>query len=157
MKYLTLFFLFFIKLLVFGQAKNQPIAVIAATKNNVVYRNVINPISIVVPGYYNKNILVKTSVGKIEHSENTSSYGLNTGLCSEQSATISVYLKMPNKKLQFVGEDKFIIRNWPKPILQLGSIDKDGVISYERLNQANSIFAIQTCFTACDMQSKSFM
>lgn len=151
MKYLTLFSLLFIQLLVFGQARNQPITVVAATRNNFIYRNVSNQLSIAVPGCYDKDIVAKTSVGKIEHFENSSNYELNIGLCLEQSVTISVYLKKPNKKLQLVGEHKFIIRNWPKPNIRLGSIDYDGLTTYDRLNASNWISAIQTCFTVCEI------
>ncbi len=154
MKYLFLFSFLLFQIIGFAQPKNQPLAVIAATKNNIVYRGVINPLSIAVPGYYDKDIVVKTNVGKIEHFANSANYELIIGMCPDISATVSVYLKKPNKKLQLVGEFQFQVKNLPKPILQLGSIVGDGVVSYERLNQANAIFAIQACFTACDMGYK---
>ena len=151
MKYLFLFFFILFQITGFAQPKNQPLAVAAATRNNIVYKGMPNPISIAVPGYYNKDIVVKTNVGKIEHYENTSNYTLNTGLCSEKSLIISVYIRKPNKKLQLVGVSEFKIREWPKPIVQLGSIESDGYISYERLNNADAVFILETCFTVCDL------
>ncbi len=152
MKYLFLLLFLLFQITGFAQPKNQPLAVIAATKNNIVYRGVINPLSIAVPGYYDKDIVVKTNVGKIEHIANSSEYELNTGLCSEISVTISVYIKKPNKKLQPVGVTQFRIKDWPKPIFQLGSIDNDGAVSYERLSHSNAIFVFHSCFTVCGLR-----
>lgn len=154
MKYLFLFSFILFRITGFAQPKNQPFAVIAATKNNIVYRGVINPLSIAVPGYYDKDIVVKTNVGKIEHFANSANYELFIGLCPEISATVSVYIKKPNKKLSKVGEFQFKVKDFPKPIFQLGSIVGDGVVSYERLCQANAIFVFQSCFVVCEMGYK---
>lgn len=154
MKYLFLFSFLLFEIIGFTQPKNQPLAIVAATKNNVIYRIVINPLSIAVPGYYDKDIVVKTNVGKIEHFANSSSYELFIGLCPEISATVSVYLKKPNKKLQLVGEFQYKVKDWPKPIIQLGSIERDGLTSCERLNAASAIFVFQSCFIVCDIGYK---
>jgi hypothetical protein len=147
MKYFIFLFFFVLQLVGFAQPKDQPLAVVASTQNNILYRNISNPISINVPGYYAKDFIVKTSVGKIENINGTSYYNLNTGLCSEKLVKITVYLKKFKGKQKCVGEQNFALRNYPKPSLQLGPIDNDGFVSYQKLNGSNGIFAIDRCYS----------
>lgn len=151
MKYLFLVYFFMLHIIGFAQQKNYPMPVIAATKTNVVYRGISNPISIAVPGYYAKDLVVKVNVGKLEkeESENEYTYFFND-TTQEKVVTFSVFIKLKNKKRKLICEWRFRILEIPKPNICLGSNYINGFLSYEKLQKANTIFAIyQTNILGC--------
>lgn len=136
----------------FAQQKNYPMAVVAATKNNYIYKILDNPLSIAVTGYYHKDVVVKTSVGKIEYI-NYNSYYLNVGKCSEKSVMIFVYLKKPKGKLKLIDQSEFKIRDFPKPIIFLGENYGNKFISKSNLDSCFAIyFLLRDPFPNCDIR-----
>lgn len=154
MKYFILLFFFVWQLVGFAQPKNQPIAVVATNSKRLFIRNISNPIEVAVPGYYDKDIVITTNVGKIEHIENSINYTLNTGLCNEKILTLCVFLKKPKGKLFKIFEQTYKIKPFPKPSVFLGQITDNGFVSYKMLNNSHAIFTMASGFdfTLCDLQ-----
>ncbi len=157
MKYCLLLFFFVLQLIGFAQRKNYPMAVIATNSNHLFIRNINNPFQVAVPGYFDKDIVITTNVGKIEHNENSVDYYLNTGLCNEKTLTLCVFLKKPKCKLFKIFEQAYKIKPFPKPQVFLGQIIDNGFVSYKMLNNSHSIFTMPFGFdfTLCDFQHRA--
>ncbi|MFZ4799326.1 MAG: GldM family protein [Bacteroidia bacterium] len=157
MKYFIFLFFFVTQLGVFAQPKDQPFAVVATNSMRLFIRNISNPIQVAVPGYYDKDIVITTNVGKIEHIENSVNYTLNTGLCSEKKLTLCVFLKKPKGKLFKIFEGDYKIKPFPKPQVILGQIIDNGFVSYKMLNNSHAIFTMPFGFdfTLCDLQHRA--
>ena len=134
-----LFFFFVLQLVGFSQPKNQPLAVVASTKMNIVYKYIPSPIAIAVPGYYAKDLVVKVNVGTIYKAYDEFIYYSNVKDTNE--VTFSVFVKQKNKKLKFISSSRFTIKEIPKPIISFGSNYSSGVLPYENLQNVKSIFA----------------
>ncbi len=105
----------------------KPLAVISATKMNVVYIGLDNPISVSVPGYSATDIQVTSSAGgSLTPDKVKGTYLLKvTGTAREIVISASVKDKSTNS-VKKMGEQKYRVRAVPDPIPQLGSIKASG-------------------------------
>jgi hypothetical protein len=149
MKYCLLLFFFILHLIGFAQHKSKPMAVVAATNNNYIYRIFDNPLSISVSGHYNKDIVVKTSIGKIEYI-NYNSYNLNVGKCLEKS--VRIFVKLKNKKLKLISSSLFALKAIPKPNICLGSNCANSLLFYNNLQKINFIYTILDFQNTCSLR-----
>ena len=139
MKHSILFLLLVLPFIGFSQTKKQPLAVVAVSKNNFVYRQISNPLTIAVSGYTSSNIVVKTSVGQITNHGDTY-YELLLDSCQESMLTVSVFVKTKKGTLKTISSHDFKIFDFPEPSIALGSVKQDGYITYEELNKTNGLY-----------------
>ncbi len=120
----------------------KPMAVISATKMNVVYIGLENPISVSVPGYSAKEVKVSlspSSAGSLKNDKQAGTYLLNVNRTAREVAvTVSVD---KNGKTTKMGEQKYRIRVIPDPIPALGTIEASGGVAAAQLRAQNVIRA----------------
>ncbi|MES2726061.1 MAG: GldM family protein [Bacteroidota bacterium] len=140
MKHYIIFLLLVLPFIGFSQTKKQPLAVVAVSKNNFVYRQISNPLTIAIPGYNSSNnIVVQTNVGQLTNHGDTH-YELLLDSCKESMLTVSVFVKTKKGILKKISSHDFKIFDFPEPSLAFGSVKNDGYITYEELNKANSLY-----------------
>ncbi len=112
-----------------------PLAVISATKMNVVYIGLDNPISISVPGVSAREVDVTCSAGgKLSRDKQDGTYLLRVD-GSQREVTITA-----NVKGKTMGFQKYRVRQIPKPMPMLGSIDQSGSFSVGQIKAASFVF-----------------
>lgn len=120
----------------------KPMAVISATKMNVVYIGLENPISVSVPGYSSKEVHVSldpASAGALKPDPKMpGSYLLTVKPAREISVVVSVD---KNGKMTKMGEQKYRVRVIPDPIPALGTIEASGNVPAAQLRAQNVIRA----------------
>ncbi len=116
-----------------------PLAVISATRMNVVYLGLDNPISVSVPGVSSRDMSVSCSEGGLLVPGATEgTYILRPNLNSPlHELTISASV---NGRL--MGTSKYRIRKVPKPMPMLGSIEASGPVSLARIRAANTVTTV---------------
>ncbi len=120
----------------------QPIAVVSATKMNVVYRAIPNPIAISVPGYDASQLIVKASTGNLTKGGKNGEYEILVPASDPgQKVTISVSVQADGATKK-MGEMEFRLKNIPKPTPQLGGIDVSGEVEAAKIKGANAVFTI---------------
>ncbi len=118
----------------------RPLAVISATKMNVVYIGLDNPISVSVPGYSAKDIQVSVNAGgSLRPDAQGGTYLLKvTGATREIEVSASV--KDSKGQVKRMGIQKYRVRPIPKPTPMLGSIEASGPVSAGVLKSAGFVF-----------------
>jgi len=117
----------------------KPLAVISATKMNVVYIGLDNPFSVSVPGYSSKEINVSvTSGGVLVPDKQAGTYLLRVdGKSREVTISASV---TKNNKTTTMGSAVYRVRQIPKPTPMLGGIESSGEVSSGQLKAAAFVF-----------------
>jgi gliding motility-associated protein GldM len=121
----------------------KPLAVISATKMNVVYIGLENPIAVSVPGYSANDVQVSVSSGAtLTPDKEKGTYLLKvTGTAREVIVSASVKDKMTNA-VKKMGEQKYRVRAVPEPLPQLGSIKASGPQPAGVVKSAQFVLAI---------------
>jgi gliding motility-associated protein GldM len=119
----------------------KPLAVISATKMNVVYIGLDNPISVSVPGFSAKDIQVSVNAGgTLRPDAQSGTYLLKvTGTTKEVEVSASV--KDSKGQVKKMGIQRYRVRSIPKPMPMLGSIEQSGPVSAGVLKSASFVFA----------------
>lgn len=122
----------------------KPIAVISATKMNVVYIGLENPISVSVPGYAANEVNVSLEPGgagslKPGKEKGTYMLTLNKGKVSELKVVASVKDKSGQTKR--MGFQAYRVRQIPDPIPALGTIEMSGNIPAAQLKSQTVVRA----------------
>lgn len=120
----------------------QPLAVVSATKMNVIYRAIPNPISVSVPGFDASQITVSSTVGSLSSAGQNGFYNIMVApgdVNKELTISVSVKADGATKKM---GEMMFRLKNIPKPNPQLGSIEADGEVEAAKIKAGNAVFAL---------------
>ncbi|MFA9213689.1 MAG: gliding motility protein GldM [Candidatus Methylacidiphilales bacterium] len=120
----------------------QPLAVVSATKMNVIYRAIPNPISVSVPGFDASQIIATASTGALTSGGQSGTYNIlvqPNDAAQELVINVSVKADGGTKKM---GEMRFRLKNVPKPIPQLGAIDADGEVEASKIKSANAVFSM---------------
>jgi gliding motility-associated protein GldM len=118
----------------------KPLAVVSATKMNVVYRGLENPISVSVPGYSASQTQVTSSLGSLKPSTQAGTFNLSIPVNdANRELTISVSVKAP-EGVKKMGEQKYRIKNIPKPTPMLGAIEASGAVTSAQLRSAAFVF-----------------
>lgn len=113
-----------------------PMAVISATKMNVVYTGIDNPISVSVPGVPAKDVKVSCSMpNALSQIDNKGNYSLKPVL--ENGVNVITVKAEVNGKV--MGITQYRIRNVPKPSLQLSSIENSGPVSIARARSIKNV------------------
>lgn len=89
----------------------KPSAVISATKMNVFYRGLDNPLSVSVSGFANDKVNVNVTNGSLSGS--SGNYKVKPGKGKECKVNVSV--KMSDGSSKSMGEQVFRVKNVPKP------------------------------------------
>lgn len=122
----------------------KPLAVISATKMNVVYIGLENPISVSVPGYSPKEVQVSISpagAATFKPDAQAGTYLLNPKYVQGVREVVVSVSVTKNGKTSKMGEQKYRIRQVPKPIPMLGSIEQSGPVSAGVLKTAAFVYA----------------
>jgi gliding motility-associated protein GldM len=119
----------------------KPLAVISATKMNVVYIGLENPISVSVPGYSANQVQVSCGAGgTLKKDGQAGTYILEVnGTSKEIEITASV--KDAKGTVKKMGIQKYRVRQMPKPTPMLGSIEASGPVSAGVLKSAAFVYA----------------
>jgi gliding motility-associated protein GldM len=129
MKHICLFFSFLIlPFFVNGQGPNND-AVVSASRMNILYRGVANPIEIAIPGVTSDKVTATATNGTINRT--SSGWDVSPGEQAESVITVLV----SNKK---VSEKIFRVKNIPEPVAVFagknnGGISKDNASKAEAL------------------------
>lgn len=122
----------------------KPIAVISATKMNVVYIGLENPISVSVPGYAASEVtpvVEPSSGGQLKKDPKTGQYLLTVnGSAGKIKISCSVKDKGTGATKK-MGEQEYRVRRVPDPTPALGTIDKSGSIAAAVLRSQGSVRA----------------
>lgn len=110
-----------------------PIAVISATKMNVVYIGLDNPISISVPGVGANKVNATVSAGGTLKKTKDGEYMLQV---TAAQRTVTVTASVDGKVM---GIKEYRVRQVPKPTPMLGSIEQSGSVSMGQLKAANFV------------------
>lgn len=120
----------------------QPLAVVSATKMNVIYRAIPNPISVSVPGFDASQVSVSSTVGSLTSAGQNGMYNIMVAPGdANKELTISVSVKADGATKK-MGEMNFRLKNIPKPTPQLGSIDASGETDAAKIKGGNAVFTI---------------
>jgi gliding motility-associated protein GldM len=113
-----------------------PMAVISATKMNVVYVGLDNPISVSVPGVPAKDVNVSCSMPQaLGKMDNNGTYNLKPTI--ENGVNVLTIKAEVNGRV--MGTTQYRIRNVPKPTLQLSSIENSGSVSVARVRSIKNV------------------
>lgn len=119
----------------------KPLAVISATKMNVVYIGLDNPISVSVPGFSANDISVSCSAGgKLRPDQQKGNFLLVVD-GSSREITISASVKASDGKVKKMGETKYRVRQVPSPSPMLGAIKESREVTLAELKAASYVFA----------------
>ncbi len=118
----------------------KPLAVISATKMNVVYIGLDNPISVSVPGYSPNDVSVTSSGGNLRPDKQKGTYLLKVD-ASTREITITASVKDKEGHVKKMGDQKYRVRQVPKPTPMLGAIDASGTVSQGQLRSAAFVYA----------------
>lgn len=120
----------------------QPLAVVSATKMNVIYRAIANPISVSVPGFDASQIIATPSTGSLTGAGQAGNYNLMVQPNDPaQELVINVSVKADGT-VKKMGDMRFRLKNVPKPTPQLGAIDADGEVEASKIKSANAVFSM---------------
>jgi len=116
--------------------------VVSATKMNVIYRAIPNPISVSVPGFDASQVMVSTSVGSLSPAGQNGMYNIMVQPTDvNKTLKINVSVKSDGATKQ-MGEMEFRLKNIPKPNPQLGSIEASGETDPAKIKGGNAVFTI---------------
>ncbi len=110
-----------------------PLAVISATKMNVVYIGLENPMSVSVPGFSANKVDVTCEGGKLTKQGNSGEYILTV---DGSVRTVKITAKVEGKMMGF---KEYRVRQIPKPTPMLGPIEQSGSVSMGQLKSANFV------------------
>ena len=110
-----------------------PLAVISATKMNVVYIGLENPISVSVPGFSANKVDVKCVGGNLKKIGSAGEYMLEV---DGSNRTVSISASVDGKMM---GTKEYRVRQIPKPTPMLGPIEQSGSVSMGQLKSANFV------------------
>lgn len=119
----------------------KPLAVISATKMNVVYIGLDNPISVSVPGYSPEQVQVSCSAGGKMRPDKQKGTFLLTVDGSNREIVITASVKDNKGQVKKMGVTNYRVRPIPKPIPMLGSIKQSGPQSAGVLKAATFVYA----------------
>ena len=118
----------------------KPLAVISATKMNVVYIGLENPISVSVPGYSANQVQVSASAGgTLSKDAQAGTYLLKVN-GTQKEIEITASVKDPKGSVKKMGIQKYRVRPIPKPTPMLGSIEQSGPVPAGVLKSAAFVF-----------------
>lgn len=113
-------------------------ATISADAMNVMYIGLDNPVSISVPGFPPEKVIATMSNGSLAKKTSTTYVAKVT---KRGDAVINVSVKMDDGSTKPMGSAKFRVRNIPKPIAQLGTLQNGEVQSVGTIRaNANRIY-----------------
>ncbi|MCU0422189.1 MAG: gliding motility protein GldM [Bacteroidia bacterium] len=122
----------------------KPIAVISATKMNVVYIGLENPISVSVPGYAASEVLTSiepSSAGQLKKDPATGGYLLTVNGTASQIKVVCSVKDRGTNATKKMGEANYRVRKVPDPIPALGTLDVSGGVSGSVLKIQNVVRA----------------
>lgn len=123
-----------------------PIAVISATKMNVVYIGLENPISVSVPGYAAAEVtpILEPANGGTLKKDPKSKSGAYILTVNGSAGKIKIVCSVKDKTsnaTKRMGEQEYRVRKVPDPTPSLGTIDKSGAIASAVLRSQSSVRA----------------
>ncbi|MFN4973563.1 MAG: gliding motility protein GldM [Bacteroidota bacterium] len=126
----------------------KPMAVISATKMNVVYIGLKNPISVSVPGYSAKEIQVSlspASAGKLSPDPQTPGGYILEVNRTASNLSIVASVKTKDGKVKQMGEQKYRVKVIPDPVPALGMLE-GGKVASAQLKSQNVVRAALKAF-----------
>lgn len=111
----------------------EPSVTVSATRMNVLYRGLENPIDVSVPGVPSENLRVSISGGNSLVRGNNGEYQAKISPQSPATVNVSVTAKMPDGSEKNMGQREFRIKYLPTPFASIGRINTQGVMSVSEL------------------------
>lgn len=111
----------------------EPSVTVSATRMNVLYRGLENPIDISVPGVPSENLRVSISGGNSLIKGNDGEYQAKISPQSPATVNVSVTAKMPDGSEKNMGQREFRIKYLPTPFASIGRINTQGVMPTSEL------------------------
>lgn len=120
----------------------KPLAVISATKMNVVYIGLDNPISVSVPGYAAEQVQVNCSAGGTLIPDRNAPKGSYLLKVSGSTREIEITASVKDSKgaVKKMGIQKYRVRQVPKPTPMLGAVEASGPVAAGVLRAAAFVF-----------------
>ena len=121
-----------------------PLAVISATKMNVVYIGLENPISVSVPGYAAAEVtptVEPAGAGVLKKDPKGGQYILTVNGSSGKLKIVCTVKDKTSNATKRMGEQEYRVRRVPDPTPSLGTIDKSGAIAAAVLKSQGSVRA----------------
>lgn len=118
----------------------RPSLTVSATKMQVFYRGVTNPISLSVPGVAQENVSASISGGNQLIRNSDGSYSVKVSRNSPPKVNISVSAKLPDGSSMNMGQVEFKIKRLPTPFGKVGRttttavVRKEILLAYKRVN-----------------------
>lgn len=116
---------------------------------NILYKGIENPLSVIVDGINCKNVLLKTNNGVIAKSNDDVTpckYVITPD--SAGAATISIY-KNSNTGFMKIGETNFRVRKFPECRVMLGTLNQEDLISKKLLIALGGLRAMTVNGSIC--------
>ncbi|MGD1847890.1 MAG: gliding motility protein GldM [Salibacteraceae bacterium] len=118
----------------------RPSLTVSATKMQVFYRGVENPISLSVPGVAQENVSASINGGNQLVSNGDGTYTVKVSRNSPPKVAISVSAKMPDGRTMPMGKVDFRVKRLPTPVAKVGKVTntalvaKEMLLAYKRVN-----------------------
>jgi gliding motility-associated protein GldM len=117
----------------------EPTTTVSATKMNVFYAGVDNPISISSPGIPLENLLVEISTGEVKPDASPGYFIVNIPTADRNEAIITVSARIEGQ-IRKQGDKTYRIKKVPDPVALIAGY-KEGTINRNILAQVNAIEA----------------
>jgi gliding motility-associated protein GldM len=111
----------------------EPSVTVSATRMNVLYRGLENPIDVSVPGVPSENLRVSISGGNSLTRGNNGEYQAKISPQSPATVNVSVTAKMPDGSETNMGQREFRIKYLPTPFAAIGNIKTQGAMTVSEL------------------------
>jgi hypothetical protein len=129
MKTITLFLLLALSSGLLAQTQT-PVAVVAATKMNVLYKGLDNPVAIAVSGVAQENVVVTITGGTIVKQSEQGEYIIRPAADAKE-VKVMVAAKIDGKVIS-VGQSSFRVKNVPNPLPTFAGV-REGSISMSQI------------------------
>ena len=118
----------------------KPSMVVSATKMNVFYKGVDNPVSVSVPGFTADKVKASISTGSISKDKGAGNYIVRVK--SGIKATVNVTVTLPDGSSKRIGSGvEFRLKNLPDPVPYVAQKTGSAVMSKARLGAASTVKA----------------
>lgn len=107
----------------------KPTATVSATKMNVFYRGLDNPVSVSVPGVSHGNVKLSISAGHTLISQGGGLYTVQPGAGKDATVTVNAVI---GGKAQTMGSFLYRVRNVPPPTAYFAGV-KNGAVSKQQI------------------------
>ena len=119
----------------------RPSAAVSATKMNVFYRGIENPVEVSVPGYAHENVRVSISGGNTIRATGNGSYVVSMSANSPASVSVSVSVVEANGSNRQFAAKQFRVKKLPTPYVRIDRIKGSGEMTKGQICAVSGLIA----------------